>query len=68
MSEFAIIYSKALRFSQVSDRTGLPRTTLYRLVKLGRFPRPHKLAERVSAWDEAAVEAWLSAKLSKVTK
>lgn len=53
---------RALRIAQVIDRTKLSRTHLYRLVERGDFPAPHKLSERVSAWDEAAVDCWLAAR------
>ena len=35
------------------------RTTLYRAMKLFGFPAPYKLGRR-TAWDVAAVEAWLN--------
>lgn len=51
---------KALRKRQVLDWTGLSSTHLYRLIQQGKFPKPHKLSERVSAWDSLAVEQWLA--------
>lgn len=36
--------------------------TLWRMVRLGTFPRPVKLAERVTAWRVGAVRAWLAEK------
>lgn len=33
--------------------------TLWRMVKEGRFPKPVKLGERITAWDMADVRAWL---------
>ena len=35
--------------------------TLWRKVKAGTFPKPHKLSERVSAWNVGAVRAWMMA-------
>jgi len=55
-------YRKALRLPAVAEKTGLSKTHLYRLVQAGKFPKPIKLSERVSAWDEAAVDDWLAAK------
>ncbi len=55
---------KALRFPQVAEKTGLGRTSLYRLIQRGQFPKPHKLSERISAWDAAAVDTWLSEKFA----
>ena len=33
--------------------------TLWRWVKLGRFPAPHKLGPRTTAWTAASVRHWL---------
>ncbi|MBL0394269.1 AlpA family phage regulatory protein [Ramlibacter monticola] len=35
--------------------------TLWRMVKLGRFPKPSKLSDRVTAWRVGDVRAWLRA-------
>lgn len=51
---------RALRLRQVAERTGLSKTHIYRLIQRGQFPIPARLSERVVAWDEAAVNAWLS--------
>ena len=37
--------------------------TLWRLVKAGLFPKPYKLAARVTAWKVGEVRAWLNARL-----
>jgi predicted DNA-binding transcriptional regulator AlpA len=44
------------------ELTGLSRTHTYRLIRQGHFPAPHKLSERVSVWNEADIDAWLSSK------
>ena len=33
--------------------------TLWRWCKAGRFPKPVKLGPRITAWDVAAVRAWM---------
>lgn len=35
--------------------------TLWRLVAAGKFPRPSKLSERMTAWRVGDVRAWLQA-------
>ena len=35
--------------------------TLWRKVKAGTFPKPHKLSERVTAWQVGTVRAWMAA-------
>ncbi len=56
---------KALRIPQVIERTGLSKTHLYRLIQQGKFPKSHRLSERVSAWDEQDISAWLAEKFAK---
>jgi prophage regulatory protein len=48
-----------LRLSTVLKRTGLSRSTLYRKIELGTFPRQVKIAERCAAWRQSAVDAWM---------
>ena len=35
--------------------------TLWRMVKAGKFPAPHKLSARVTAWRVSQVRAWMNA-------
>ena len=53
---------RALRLPAVLSKTGLSRTTVFRLISQHRFPASHKLSERVSVWDEASIDAWLAEK------
>jgi prophage regulatory protein len=48
-----------LRRPQVQMRTGLARSTLYRLIALGQFPPPVKIAGRAVAWPLSDVEHWI---------
>jgi prophage regulatory protein len=57
---------RALRVQSVIKRTGLSKTHLYRLIQAEKFPRPVKLSERVSVWDAALVDQWLSSKFEGV--
>ena len=57
---------RALRVEGVIERTGLSKTHLYRLIQAEKFPRPVKLSERVSVWDAALVDQWLSSKFEGV--
>lgn len=35
--------------------------TLWRKVRAGTFPKPHRLSERVTAWKVGDVRAWIKA-------
>jgi prophage regulatory protein len=55
---------RTIRLPEVLTKTGLSRTHVYRLIHNASFPAPYKLSERVSVWNEAEIDTWLSAKLS----
>lgn len=38
--------------------------TLWRMVKLGKFPKPTKLSARVTAWQAGQVRAWMQSQAS----
>jgi prophage regulatory protein len=59
-------YRRALRLPKVSELTGISKTQIYRLMQRGQFPLPSRLSERVVAWDEAAINAWLLERFSSV--
>ena len=50
---------RILRISAVLERTGLSRSTLYRKVQDGTFPKQVRIAVRCAGWRESAVECWL---------
>lgn len=52
-----------LRMRGVMARTGLSRSTVYRLEAAGQFPPRIKLGESASAWLESEVTAWLRQKV-----
>lgn len=54
---------KILRIDQVTEQTGLSRSSVYKQMRLGRFPRAIKLTARASGWEEAAVQSWIEDRL-----
>ena len=50
---------RILRLKSVLDRTGLTRSTLYRKMERGCFPRQLKLSARCAGWRESAVSEWM---------
>ena len=50
----------------VSHRTSLSRTTLWRLVRQGEFPKPVRVSAGRIAWLESAVDAWIASKTAAV--
>ncbi len=50
---------RILRLGAVLDRTGLSRSTLYRKMQAGTFPKNVQISTRCAGWRESAVEAWM---------
>ena len=50
---------KLLRFPAVRDRTGLSRSTIWRLERRGEFPKHYRIAPNVVAWVEDDVAGWI---------
>lgn len=50
-----------LRMSAVRRRTGLGRSTIYRLIAANQFPAPVRLTGRAIGWRSADIERWSSA-------
>jgi prophage regulatory protein len=54
-----------IRFREVCARVGLKRSSVYRLIELGRFPKQIKLSERASAWIESEIEDFMIARIAE---
>ena len=52
-----------LRFPAVRARTGLSRTTIWRLERQGDFPRHRRISRNAVAWAEHEVADWIRSKL-----
>ena len=50
---------RVLRLKEVQHRTGLGRSTIYRWMDEGKFPKPVRLGARSVAWIEHEVDEWL---------
>jgi prophage regulatory protein len=54
---------KLLRFPAVRERTGLSRSTIWRLERRGAFPRHHRISANAVAWLEDDVADWIRSKV-----
>jgi prophage regulatory protein len=52
--------NRILRLRTVLDRTGLSRSTLYRKIADGSFPRQLRISIHGAGWSEAEVERWVA--------
>ena len=50
--------TRLLRLPQVVELTGLRRSTIYKRISEGSFPRPYSLGGRAVAWKDSDIKAW----------
>lgn len=53
---------KYLRRKAVEEMTSLSRSSIYKLMMEGDFPRPVKLTGKSVAWPESAIAEWLASR------
>lgn len=55
--------TRLIRLPEVQHRVGLGRSTIYRWMSEGKFPKPVQLGGYAVAWAEDEVEAWITTRL-----
>ncbi len=50
---------KILRLRTVLERTGLSRSTIYRKIEEGTFPRQVRISEHCCGWRESDLNRWI---------
>lgn len=56
-------HGRFLRIKDVIATIGLSRTSIYRMIGAGEFPKPVQLTARSVGWWEADVSKWLDERL-----
>jgi prophage regulatory protein len=57
---------KLLRFPAVRERTGLSRSTIWRLEREGAFPRHRRISANAVAWVEDEVLSWIQSRVGDI--
>lgn len=52
--------SRLIRLREVQHRVGLCRSTIYRWMAEGRFPRPVPLGGHAVAWSQEDIDDWIA--------
>ena len=52
--------TRILRLKSVVDIISLSRSTVYRLINDGVFPKPFKLGASSIGWDSADIDQWIA--------
>ena len=53
-----------LRLPDVEAVTGCKKSTIYKLMKEGKFPSCVRITARMAAWPESAVLQWVQARIA----
>lgn len=51
---------RILRIGEVLKRTGLSRSSLYRRIDQGRFPKQVRITDRCIGWRQSELNGWLA--------
>lgn len=54
-----MVEKKVLRIQEVIDSIGLSRSSIYRMIKLGKFPQPISLSTRRVGFISEDVSNWI---------
>jgi prophage regulatory protein len=52
-----------MRLKEVTEKTGLAKSTVYNLISQGKFPKQIDLGARSVGWVDTEIEEWLLAKI-----
>ena len=53
---------RLLRRREVEHLTGLSRTSIYRLMDAGHFPRPRRISRGAVAWPSSDIAEWMASR------
>ena len=56
---------RLIKLKDVMHNTGLARSTIYKYISEGNFPKPVSLGERAVAWVEGEVQEWILDKIEQ---
>ena len=56
---------RLIRLPDVEGATGCKKSTIYELMKAGRFPKSVRLSARHVAWSESAVLQWVQDRIQE---
>lgn len=55
--------TRLIRLKEVQHRVGLGRSTIYRWMAEGKFPKPIQLGGYTVAWAQEDIDGWIATRL-----
>ncbi len=59
------IAMRILRLRNVMEKTGLARSTIYKYIDAGTFPKPIDLGGRSVGWVDSEIDGWIADKIQE---
>lgn len=59
------IAMRILRLRNVMKKTGLARSTIYKYIDAGTFPKPIDLGGRSVGWVDSEIDGWIADKIQE---
>jgi len=59
MNDNSEVVMKLIKLRDVMNTTGLGRSTIYKYIANGNFPKPVSLGVKAVAWVESEVQEWI---------
>ena len=57
---------RIMRKGEVCGVLGLSKSTIYAMIKDGRFPAPTRIGQRASGWPESKVSKWIADRVAGI--
>ena len=56
---------RLLRIKDVVQITGLSRSSIYKFIEEGKFPKQIYLSQRTVAWSKADIDEWVQSRINQ---
>lgn len=56
---------RIMRLKEVMSVTGFKRSSVYKYIAIGTFPKPVPLSERAVGWVSTEIEDWVKARITE---
>ena len=60
-------FTQLFKIGEVLEMTGIPKSTLYKRISLGLFPRPIKISPRQPRWPSGDIQSIIAASCAEQT-
>jgi prophage regulatory protein len=55
---------KIYRIDEICERTGLSKASIYKQIRLNKFPQGIKITDRSTGWSSDVIDSWIDNKVT----